>query len=130
MYGYNLGLGSGGNRLPRTGLIWYAPDGVDTINLTAAALWAALPAEHRSIYFSDPDDDATLLDDTTIITNIEASPYLNDGGELIGNSTKGYAQYTDGASVAILNKALKYFNINTEMLDTVELLDSLVIIGA
>lgn len=116
-----LKIASGNRRniLSLTGLIWYAPDGANTINLTAAALWSALPAEHRSIYFSDPDDDATLLDDTTIITNIEASPYLNDGGELIGTEAKGYTQYADGTAESDLLSTYRYFGLSTTWVDII-----------
>jgi hypothetical protein len=104
---------SGGNRIPRTGIsaLWREIDGtwVDSIGLSASELWAALPAEHRSIYFSDPDDDETMFDAETIITNIEASEYLNNGGELVGSEAKGYAQYADNTEQAILDKAYKYF---------------------
>lgn len=105
----NLQMGNGGgNRLPRTGLIWTGP--VDTIGLSANALWAALPAEHRSIYFSDPEDDETMLDVETIITNIEASEYLNDGGELVGNE-QNKAQYEDGTDEAILRRAYRWAGV-------------------
>lgn len=106
----NLQMGNGGgNRFPRTGLIWTGP--VDTIGLSANALWAALPAEHRSIYFSDPEDDETMLDVETIITNIEESEFLNNGGELGGSVAKGYFQYLDGTDEAILRRAYRWAGI-------------------
>lgn len=78
----------------------------DSIGLSAAALWAALPATHRSIYLVDEN---TLRSAETIITNIEASEYLNDGGELVGTEARGYAQYEDGTAGIVLYKAYKHF---------------------
>lgn len=107
--GLQLGKRRGG--LPRTGLVFLSRDGLtDTIGLSSAALWAALPATHRSIYFTDPDDEETMLDNATIITNIEASPYYNNGEELVGNATQK-AQYKDGTSEAVLRKAYRYFGV-------------------
>lgn len=97
------------NSLPRTGLIGYWPVSnglVDTIRLSANALWDALPAYMRPHYLSDRD---TKLSDATIAANIAASGFLNVGGGLFGNSTKGYAQYADGTPIAILDKAAKYY---------------------
>ena len=126
---FNFGFKKNNNTIPKNGLIFKAllKNGlVDSIGLSIAEFWVVCPVEHRTLYSADGSE---WYDAATIITNIEASEYLNDGGELIGNSVVGYAQYEDGTSVAILNKALKYFKINTEMLDALELLDSLVIIG-
>jgi hypothetical protein len=102
---------SGGFTLPRTGLIFYAkaPGMTDSIGLSANALWAALPATHRSIYLVDEN---TLRSAEAIITNIEASEYLNDGGELVGSATKAYAQYTDGVSDVTLRQAYRYFGVS------------------
>jgi len=105
----NRSIGShAGGGIPRTGLIWYAkaPGMVDSIGLSASELWAALPAEHRSIYLVDEN---TLRSAEDIITNIEASEYLNDGGELVGTEVKGYAQYEDGTAQTVLDIAYKYF---------------------
>jgi len=46
-----------------------------------------------------------------IIVNIEASAELNNGGELCGSEAKGYAQYEDGTTEAILRRAYRYFGI-------------------
>lgn len=97
--------------LSKIGLIYYAPISngmIDTIGLSAAALWAALPATHRSIYLVDEN---TLRSAEAIITNIEASDYLNDGGELVGSEAKGYAQYEAGTSEAVLRRAYRYFGV-------------------
>lgn len=104
--------------LPRTGLIFYAkaPVMVDSIGLSAAALWAALPTTHRSIYLVDEN---TLRSAETIIANIEASDYLNDGGELTGSVTKGYAQYEDGTSEAVLRRAYRYFGLGYTWVDLI-----------
>lgn len=103
----------GGPIIPSTELIFYAkaPEMVDSIGLSANALWAALPTTHRSIYLVDEN---TLRSAGTIITNIEASEYLNaEGGTLKGLATKSYAQYADGTDVAILTKADKFYRFFT-----------------
>jgi len=82
--------------LIRTGLIWYAPDGVDIIGLSASDYLSIRP-ELRSIFFSDAD---TKRSDEDIVTNIEASPYLNNGWELVGRSGKGYALFEEYADIA------------------------------
>ena len=41
----------------------------------------------------------SLLDAETIIVNIQASSYLNNGWELAGNETKGYALYAEGSAM-------------------------------
>jgi hypothetical protein len=84
---------------PRNGM-------VDSIGLSIAD-YASVPAEHRSIYFSDASTMRSIED---IITNIEASEYLNDGGELVGTVAKGYAQYADGTE---MTKAYRYFRFYT-----------------
>jgi hypothetical protein len=97
--------------LSKEGLILYAPVSngmVDTIGLSASELWAALPTTHRSIYLVDEN---TLRSAEDITTNIEASEYLNDGGELIGTEDKGYAQYADGTAESVLRKAYRYFRV-------------------
>jgi len=99
-------LSGGRTNFPRTGLIWYAPHGVDIIGLSIAELWAACPVEHRTIYSADG---SAFYDAATIITNIEASAELNNGGELVGNTTKGYAQYEDGTAESVLRRAYRYF---------------------
>jgi hypothetical protein len=96
--------------VPKDGLICYAkaPGLTDSIGLSAAALWAALPITHRSIYLVDEN---TLRSGEAIITNIEASEYLNDGGELVGTEAKGYAQYEDGTSEEVIRRAFRFFGI-------------------
>jgi len=79
---------------------------VDTIGLSVSD-YASVPAEHRSIYFSD---ESTMRSIEDIITNIEASEYLNDGGELVGTEAKGYTQYADGTD---MTKAYRYFRFYT-----------------
>jgi len=76
----------------------------DTIGLSVSD-YLSVPAEHRSIYFSD---ESTMRDIEDIITNIEASEYLNDGGELVGTEERGYAQYADGTD---MTAAYRYFRI-------------------
>jgi len=121
----SIGSHAGGG-IPRTGLIFYAPDGVDSIGLSAAELWASLPAEHRAIYLVDEN---TLRSAETIITNIEASEYLNVSGGLVGNSTMGYAQYALGTPARTICRAARYLDetctvAETEMINSLELLDT------
>jgi len=96
-----------GNSLP-PGYIARRVDGVDIIGESISEFWAACPVAHRSLY---SEDGTAFYDDATIIANIEASPYLNDGGELIGDSTKGYVQYPDGTAEAVLRKAYRWFGL-------------------
>lgn len=106
---FNLGLmAGGGNRLPTNGLIWkaMAPGLIDSIGLSSSELWAALPTTHRSIYLADEN---TLRSAETIVTNIEASEYLNDGGTLVGSAAKGYAQYADGTSEEVIRRVFRFF---------------------
>jgi hypothetical protein len=101
--------GSSGNRLPRSGLLFYAkaPGMVDIIGLSVSD-YLLVPAEHRSIYFVD---ETTMRAAETIITNIEASEFLNDGGELGGSVAKGYFQYLDGTAEAILRRAYRWAGV-------------------
>jgi len=103
------GLNSFGNGLVRIGLIWYAPHGIDTIGLSIAEFWAACPTEHRTLYSADGSE---WYDVATIITNIEASAELNNGGELVGSATKGYAQFADGTAESVLLRAYSYLGEN------------------
>jgi hypothetical protein len=100
----------GGSTIPRTGLIFYAkaPGMVDSIGLSAAALWAALPAELRSIFCVD-ENNRRDVDDAYALARV--SEYLNMG-EMVGRGEgRGVAVYTDGTDSAILLKACKYFNV-------------------
>lgn len=71
----------------------------DSIGLSVAEFWAQCPVAHRSIYSADG---TSWYDAATIITNIEESEFLNNGGELGGSVAKGYFQYLDGTDEAIL----------------------------
>jgi len=104
MFGFGL-MGGNGNRLPRTGLLMYVRNGVAIIGLSISEFWAACPVAHRSIYSADG---SAFYDAATIITNIEASAELNDGGELVGTEAKGYAQYDNGTSENVLRRAYRY----------------------
>lgn len=96
----------GGTTLPRAGLVWYVPNGVDTIGLSANALWDALPSYMRYHYLSDRD---TKLPDATIAANVADSGFLNVGGGLHGDATKGYAQLSAAASEADNQRVADYY---------------------
>jgi len=100
----------GADGIPPTGLIRHAPYPglVDTIGLSIAEFWAACPVEHRTLYSADGSE---FYDDATIIANIEASAELNNGGELVGNETEGYAQYADGTAESVLRRAYSYLGV-------------------
>jgi len=98
----------GGSRIPPGYIYRTSLNGIDMVGLPAADLWAALPSEYRSIYFTDPADSETKKNTSAIFDAIEASEDLNDGGELVGHLLIGYAQYSDGASMW---KAYRYFGI-------------------
>lgn len=81
------------------------PNMIDTIGLSISD-YLLVPAAHRSIYFVD---ETTMRTAEQILINIAASAFLNDGGEMVGNATRGYTQYQDGTSKSILRKAYRYF---------------------
>jgi len=85
--------------IQKRGEVW-----TDTIGLSVSD-YLSIRSELRSIFFSDP---STKYDDATIITNIEASQYLNNGLELGGNVTKGYFLYIEGTAEAILIRAHRW----------------------
>jgi len=95
------------NVLPRTGLLFFAkaPGLVDSIGLPIAEFWAQCPVAHRSIYSADG---TAWYDAATIITNIEASAELNNGGELGGSPANGYFQYLDGTAELWLSGLPRY----------------------
>ena len=97
--------------LPRTGLLFKAllSNGlVDTIGLSAAALWAALPAELRSIFCVDENNRQT---DAAAYALARVSEYLNIG-EIVGRGEgKGIAVYADSTAEVILVRACRYFNV-------------------
>lgn len=80
----------------------------DSIGLSVAEFWAQCPVAHRSIYSADG---TSWYDAATIITNIEESEFLNNGGELGGSVAKGYFQYLDGTDEAILRRAYRWAGI-------------------
>jgi len=96
--------------LTRTGLLFFArpPGMTDSIGLLITEFWAQCPIAHRSIYSADG---TSWYAAETIITNIEASEFLNDGGELGGSAAKGYFQYLDGTDEAILRRAYRWAEI-------------------
>lgn len=98
-----------GLSLPTQGLLMkiMAPGIVDTIGVSFSELYAQLPAAHQSLYSADGE---TPYDDETTLANIAGYANLNLE-ELIGTPAKGYAQYADGTSREILNKALRYFGL-------------------
>lgn len=81
---------------------------VDTIGLSISEFYTACPVAHRSIYSLNG---SAFYSVATVIANIEDSVELNDGGELVGTATKGYAQYIDGAISDVLMRAYRYFGI-------------------
>lgn len=108
---YLTAVTGGGLTLPRAGLIFYAkaPGMVDTIGLSANALWAALPATHRSVYLVDEN---TLRSVEDIITNIEASEYLNDGATMVASIARGvYCQYADGTVYSVIDRAFRVLGL-------------------
>jgi len=97
--------------LPRDGLVaaFLLKNGmIDSIGLSISEFYAACPVAHRSIYSADG---SAFYDTATIITNIEASAELNDGGELVGSVAKGYAQYADGTEDSVMLRAYRFFNV-------------------
>ena len=104
-------LTSGGLRLPSGGLIFkaVAPELVDTIGLliTDALL---IREEFWPLFFAldGEGQPVSVLDAATIIANIEASEYLNNGWELGGSTTTGYFLYAIGTLSAILIRAYRW----------------------
>jgi len=98
-----------GNRLPRTGLIFYAktPDLVDSIGLSISDK-SSVRTEIWALLFDENDDPYS---DEQRVTNIEASEYLNNGLELGGSSAKGYFLYLEGTSETILRKAYRWAGV-------------------
>ncbi|MGV0961814.1 MAG: hypothetical protein ACOYB1_18470 [Limnohabitans sp.] len=95
--------------LPRSGLLFKCGvSGIDTIGLLITEFWAQCPVAHRSIYSADG---TAWYDAEDIITNIEASESLNDGGELGGSVAKGYFQYLDGTDEAIMRRAYRWAGV-------------------
>lgn len=82
---------------------------VDTIGLSANTLWAALPDTHRSVYLVDEN---TLRSVEDIITNIEASEYLNDGATMVASIARGvYCQYADGTVYSVIDRAFRVLGL-------------------
>lgn len=88
--------------------LWLVKDGLQDFIGLSTADYLLVPAAHRSIYFVDETEMRTAED---IITNIEASADLNNGGELVGSPAKGYAQYAGGTDESVLRRAYRYFGI-------------------
>lgn len=95
-----------GSTLPRTGLLERWRNGVGTVVLSVDDYLLVRP-ELRPLFYLDA---TTKYDDATIITNIEASPYLNNGWELTGNATKGYALYAEGTAETTLVTAYRFYD--------------------
>lgn len=92
----------------------------------STADYAAVDESIRGNFFSAPD---TKRSDAAIIALAYADPLLN-AGTMIGVIDEILALYPAGTSEAVLNKALKAIRAKTELVDSLEMLDSLVLIGA
>jgi len=102
-----------GASLVKSGLVFAALKKYGMIDVIGLSISDApnIREELWPIFFAlDGEGQPTeLLDAATIITNIEASVYLNNGLELVGDETIGYAQFIKGTSGAILRKEYRYF---------------------
>lgn len=91
-------------RLPKSGLLAYYRDGVDTIGLSVSD-YANVDPLYQSIFFID---ESTLRPIADAYDLALASPLLNTT-TMIGNSSKGVALYDKDTSSDILTKAYRYF---------------------
>ena len=84
---------------------------IETIGMSISDAPNIRPA-FWSIFFAldGAGQPVSLLDAATIIANIQASPYLNNGWELTG-SAKGYALYVNGTTAIVLARAYHYFDV-------------------
>ena len=104
--GLSLSQSRNRNSLPQDDLVaafLIANDLQDTIGLLITP--DQIREELRPIFF----DGETRRSDAAIVSLIEASEYLNNGWELVGSESKGYAVYAEGTSETILRKAYRYF---------------------
>jgi len=115
----------GGNLLPHGAIFRTGSDGVDIIGLSVSD-YTSVDESIRGNFFSAPD---TKRSDAEILAIAYADPLLN-AGTMIGIIDETLVLYPAGTSETILNKALKAIRAKTELVDSLEMLDSLVLIGA
>jgi hypothetical protein len=108
MYGYNLGLGSGGNCLPRTGLIFLAleRDGFeDSIGLSIiSGTWPNCTVQAIAggpLESFGPFAGGAIVNFANLPQVIESQFYWGD---------KGYAFYYPAQSISVSKRALDYLN--------------------
>ena len=104
-FGFNFGFSSGGSSGPPGSPLFYY-DGSELIIAITDDDYGSVASDYQDIFFSAGP---TVRDIGDILTDISASEFINDGGELIYNSDTGKAiLYADDTSPLLLIRGYLY----------------------